>query len=51
MKRDPRLVRLSWDHHHGLVLARRIAIEAPGAPEAALSALYALLSAKLAAVL
>lgn len=24
MKRDPRLVRLSWDHHRGLVLARDI---------------------------
>lgn len=41
MKRDPRLVRLSWDHHHGLVLARRIALEAPGASESDLSALYA----------
>ena len=27
MKRDDRLVRLSWDHHHALVFARRIATE------------------------
>jgi hypothetical protein len=40
MKRDPRLVRLSWDHHHGLVLSRRILREAPGASDAELAALY-----------
>jgi hypothetical protein len=40
VKRDPRLVRLSWDHHHGLVLARRISREAPGADGAALAVLY-----------
>ena len=40
MKRDPRLVRLSWDHHHGLVLALRISREAPAADDAALGLLY-----------
>jgi hypothetical protein len=40
MKRDPRLVRLSWDHHHGLVLSRRILHEAPGATDGELAALY-----------
>ena len=40
MKRHPALVRLSWDHHHGLALARRIAAEAPGAEAGALAALY-----------
>jgi hypothetical protein len=34
MKRAPELVPLSWDHHHGLVLARRIAGEVDGSPEA-----------------
>lgn len=41
MKRDPALVRLSWDHHHGLVMARRIASEVPEATGEELSALYA----------
>lgn len=40
MKRHPALVRLSWDHHHGLVLARRIAVDAPGAAAEALAAIY-----------
>ncbi len=40
MKRDPRLVRLSWDHHHGLVLALRISREAPAASAETLGALY-----------
>ena len=29
MKRDPRLTKLSWDHHHGLVMALRIERELP----------------------
>lgn len=40
MKRDPALVRLSWDHHHGLVFARRIAKELPGASDAEAAQLY-----------
>jgi hypothetical protein len=39
MKRAPELVPLSWDHHHGLVLARRIAAEVDGPPDA-VGALY-----------
>lgn len=31
MKRAPALVRLSWDHHHGLVKALRLERELPGA--------------------
>ncbi len=34
VKRAPELVPLSWDHHHGLVLARRISQEMGGGPEA-----------------
>lgn len=41
MKRDPSLVRLSWDHHHGLVMGRRIARELPGADDATANRLYA----------
>ncbi len=33
MKRAEELVPLSWDHHHGLVMARRIAREAGGAAD------------------
>lgn len=40
MKRAPALVRLSWDHHHGLVMARRIAREVPSADADALAELY-----------
>jgi hemerythrin-like domain-containing protein len=40
MKRDDRLVRLSWDHHHGLVMALRIAKELPTATEDATAKLY-----------
>jgi hemerythrin-like domain-containing protein len=36
VKRDPALVRLSWDHHHGLVMALRIERELPAASEAGL---------------
>jgi hemerythrin-like domain-containing protein len=36
MNRDPALVRLSWDHHHGLVMALRIERELPAAGEAQL---------------
>ncbi|MEX0781901.1 MAG: hemerythrin domain-containing protein [Dehalococcoidia bacterium] len=39
MKRAPELIPLSWDHHHGLVLARRIREEVDGPPES-VSALY-----------
>jgi hypothetical protein len=41
MKRAPELVPLSWDHHHGLVMARRIARELPGADDEELAKLYA----------
>ena len=41
MKRHPQLVLLSWDHHHGLVLALRIGREVTGAGEMALARLYA----------
>jgi hypothetical protein len=39
VKRDPALVRLSWDHHHGLALALRIARELPAADEGEVTAL------------
>lgn len=41
MKRDPRLARLSEEHHHGLVFARRIKQEVPHGSEEAIAALYA----------
>jgi hemerythrin-like domain-containing protein len=41
MKRHPQLVLLSWDHHHGLVLALRIQRELAAAGEATLSRLFA----------
>ena len=41
MKRHPQLVLLSWDHHHGLVLALRIRREVAGADEMALARLHA----------
>ncbi|MDO9443942.1 MAG: hemerythrin domain-containing protein [Dehalococcoidia bacterium] len=40
MQRDPRLVRLSREHHHALVLALRIQRELPAATEAEMRALY-----------
>ncbi len=40
MKRDPNLVRLSRDHHRGLVLAMRIERDLPGASEAETNAIY-----------
>jgi hypothetical protein len=40
MKRDPSLVRLSRDHHRGLVLAMRIARDLPGASEEEAEAIY-----------
>jgi hemerythrin-like domain-containing protein len=40
MKRAPALVRLSWDHHHGLVMALRIGRELPGATDEGVDALY-----------
>ncbi|MCC6387287.1 MAG: hemerythrin domain-containing protein [Dehalococcoidia bacterium] len=40
MKRDDRLVRLSWDHHHALVFARRIATELDGLDGEGLARLY-----------
>jgi hypothetical protein len=40
VKRDPRLVRLSWDHHHGLVMAHRIAKELPVADDEGMAGLY-----------
>ncbi len=43
MKRHPQLVLLSWDHHHGLVLALRIERELAGGDEATLSHLFAVL--------
>lgn len=39
--RDPRLVRLSEEHHHGLVFALRLDRELPAADEAGLVTLYA----------
>jgi hemerythrin-like domain-containing protein len=41
MKRHPQLVLLSWDHHHGLVLALRIGREVTGANAMSLARLYA----------
>ena len=41
MKRDPRLVRLSEEHHHGLVFALRLERELPGADAAELAGIYA----------
>jgi hemerythrin-like domain-containing protein len=41
MSRDDRLLRLSRDHHHALVLALRIQRELPAADEGAASALQA----------
>ena len=41
MKRSPQLVLLSWDHHHGLVLALRIRRELAGADATALGRLLA----------
>ena len=41
MKRDPRLIPLSEEHHHGLVFALRIERELPGATDEQLSSLYA----------
>lgn len=40
MKRDPRLVRLSEEHHHGLVFSLRLERELAGATETQLAALY-----------
>jgi hemerythrin-like domain-containing protein len=40
MKRHEALVPLSWDHHHGLVLALRIERELPGASDERLASLY-----------
>ncbi len=40
MKRDPRLARLSEEHHHGLVFARRIKQVAPEGNEDAVATLY-----------
>ncbi len=41
MKRDPRLARLSEEHHHGLVFALRIKQEVPQGSEADVANLYA----------
>jgi hemerythrin-like domain-containing protein len=41
MSRDDRLMRLSRDHHHALVLALRVQRELPGADELAANALQA----------
>ncbi len=43
MKRDARLARLSEEHHHGLVFARRIKVEVPEGSDADVAELYALL--------
>jgi len=40
MKRHPQLVLLSWDHHHGLVLALRIGREVTGADEMGVACLH-----------
>ncbi len=40
MKRDERLTKLSWDHHHGLVMSLRIERELPGASDEAAAELY-----------
>jgi hypothetical protein len=41
MRRDPNLVRLSRDHHRGLVLAMRIARDLPAATAAEAETIYA----------
>ena len=41
MQRDPRLARLSEEHHHGLVFALRIERELPGATDEEVERLYA----------
>jgi hypothetical protein len=41
MRRDPNLVRLSRDHHRGLVWAMRIERELPSATDAELEVMYA----------
>ena len=41
MERDPRLRRLSEEHHHGLAFALRIERELPEADDAAMGELYA----------
>ncbi|MCK9494687.1 MAG: hemerythrin domain-containing protein [Dehalococcoidia bacterium] len=41
MERDPRLLRLSREHHHALVLSLRIERELPGAGVTEMQALYA----------
>jgi len=40
MERDPRLIRLSREHHHGLVMALRIERELPNASDTEMRALY-----------
>ena len=40
MRRDPRLTRLSEEHHHGLVFALRLERELPEAGDAELAGLY-----------
>lgn len=40
MKRDPRLARLSEEHHHGLVFALRLERELPGAGAAEIAAIH-----------
>jgi len=40
MRRDDRLVRLSWDHHHALAMARRILLEVDSATNDGLAGLY-----------
>lgn len=40
MERDERLIRLSREHHHGLVMALRIERELPGADVSAMQTLY-----------
>jgi hemerythrin-like domain-containing protein len=40
MKRDERLIRLSREHHHGLVMALRIRRELPGATDEQAAELY-----------
>ncbi len=40
MERDPRLIRLSREHHHGLVLALRLERELPGASVGEMQSLY-----------
>jgi hemerythrin-like domain-containing protein len=40
MERDARLLRLSREHHHGLVMALRIERELPGSTDAQMRSLY-----------